>query len=175
MRKSKRPAEDDGALEKTRSKAGGKRARQQTHRSTDVQNNSTPTAGDDLHAEPSSQSSITRGQKRDREDVESSFDADELEPNLLDQVKKPARKRGRDNASIDHISLDPLCRGHKVGEEWDAGHVRYKVGTDGQRLRRGTVQEVRVKYQMVILLSVGHDVNKPSSSLSADRFPPSRP
>ena len=47
------------------------------------------------------------------------------------------------------VSRDPLCRGRRIGEEWEAHGVQFKVGSDGKRLRRVLVKEDRPKFNMV--------------------------
>lgn len=100
-------------------------------------------------------SAPARGQKRDREDTESVVDGS-------DAPRPPARKRGRENRSPKKspsssngseaspgVLIDALCAGHKVGDIWEAGHRRFKVGPDGRRLIAGMVRERRPKYHMV--------------------------
>jgi hypothetical protein len=50
------------------------------------------------------------------------------------------------------ISRDPLCRGRRIGEEWEAHGVLFRVGLDGQRLRRVLVKEDRPKFNMVSMI-----------------------
>ena len=47
------------------------------------------------------------------------------------------------------VSRDPLCRGRRIGEEWEAHGVQFRVGSDGKRLRRVLVKEDRPKFNMV--------------------------
>lgn len=49
------------------------------------------------------------------------------------------------------MSRDPLCRGRRIGEEWEAHGVQFRVGPDGKRLRRVLVKEDRPKFNMVSL------------------------
>ena len=49
------------------------------------------------------------------------------------------------------FSKDPLCRGRRIGEEWEAHGVQFRVGPDGKRLRRVLVKEDRPKFNMVSL------------------------
>jgi len=47
------------------------------------------------------------------------------------------------------VSSDPLCKGKKIGEEWEVSGVRYKVGPNGDRLRLSLVKKERSKFIMV--------------------------
>ncbi|KDQ64179.1 hypothetical protein JAAARDRAFT_27801 [Jaapia argillacea MUCL 33604] len=46
------------------------------------------------------------------------------------------------------VSTDKLCKGRKIGEEWETGGVTYKVGPNGQRLRQELVKKAKTKYSM---------------------------
>ncbi|KAJ8482210.1 hypothetical protein ONZ51_g5477 [Trametes cubensis] len=90
--------------------------------------------------------SLSRGQKRVR-DLDS-YDSDDSE------VERPKReplrkKRGkRSDEDITPVSNDPLCKGRRIGEEWEANGVRYKVGPNGQRLRQELVKKSRSRFPM---------------------------
>ncbi|KAI6135159.1 hypothetical protein EV401DRAFT_884946 [Pisolithus croceorrhizus] len=101
-----------------------------------------------------------RGRKRDRE-VE--FPESEGEGAVSESVKRDSqrtsKKRKEKRASPDEIRLDasaedarvskdPLCGGRKIGEEWEVGAIRYKVGDKGERLRLVLVKKARSKYHM---------------------------
>lgn len=47
------------------------------------------------------------------------------------------------------VSTDPLCQGRKIGAEWQTGNRRFKVGSDGKRLRLAPLRTRRKKYEMV--------------------------
>lgn len=49
------------------------------------------------------------------------------------------------------VSKDPLCRGRKIGEEWEVHGVKYRVGPDGERLRQALVKTARSKFNMVCM------------------------
>lgn len=99
---------------------------------------------------------IPRGQKRGRDlhtvesESESEFDQS--------SIRRSRKKRGKQTASSDDedismddapVSLDPLCKGRVIGEEWELGGTRYKVGPNGDRLRQSLVKRKRPKYPMV--------------------------
>lgn len=89
----------------------------------------------------------SRGQKRVR-DIES-LESDDSE------VERPKReftrkKRGkRSEEDIVPLSNDPLCKGRRIGEEWEANGIRFKVGPNGQRLRQELVKKSRTRFPMV--------------------------
>jgi hypothetical protein len=95
----------------------------------------------------------SRGKKRDRDDGE---------PGDQESESPPVRKRGREHTKqglakggdVEKMTeaklvVDPLCGGRKLGEEWESGGLKFKVGPDGRRLQCGTVLEKRPKYHMV--------------------------
>ncbi|KAJ8588933.1 hypothetical protein M405DRAFT_818908 [Rhizopogon salebrosus TDB-379] len=96
----------------------------------------------------------SRGNKRDRDPesptgqsvVESSYRLGER----TSKKKKRGKKVSLDEAASDVLdgSQDPLCKGRKVGEEWESNGVQYKVGNEGQRLRLTLVKKARSKYSM---------------------------
>ncbi|KAI5993644.1 hypothetical protein EDD15DRAFT_2438691 [Pisolithus albus] len=101
-----------------------------------------------------------RGRKRDRE-IE--FPESEGEGAVSEGAKRDSqrtsKKRREKRASSDEIrmdasvedarvSKDPLCGGRKIGEEWEEGAIRYKVGDKGERLRLALVRKARNKYHM---------------------------
>ena len=87
----------------------------------------------------------SRGQKRGRGiDVESDEETDR-------PLSKSARK-GRSKRDADEhedVSQDPLCKGRRIGEEWESNGIHYKVGPNGQRLRQELVKKSRSKFPMV--------------------------
>ncbi|KAH7926780.1 hypothetical protein BV22DRAFT_330112 [Leucogyrophana mollusca] len=64
--------------------------------------------------------------------------------------KKAMSEESHSDVSMDgsHVSKDPLCKGRKIGEEWEAGGVQYKVGSNGEHLRLTLVKKARNKYPM---------------------------
>ncbi|EIN10957.1 hypothetical protein PUNSTDRAFT_133018 [Punctularia strigosozonata HHB-11173 SS5] len=90
----------------------------------------------------------TRGQKRDRLASDSDSDVDMHSNDGSEQGN--LRKRGKRSSTTaseksfgneQDISNDPLCKGRKIGEEWTANGIRYKVGMNGQRLRHALVKK----------------------------------
>lgn len=99
-----------------------------------------------------------RGKKRDREveSPESEGEAGVIESasrgdQRASRRKKRASYESKADTSIEstRISKDPLCGDRKIGEEWEADGVRYKVGSNGERLRLTLVKKARNKYHMV--------------------------
>ncbi|KAI0638031.1 hypothetical protein C8Q77DRAFT_1187433 [Trametes polyzona] len=88
----------------------------------------------------------SRGQKRVR-DVEShDSDDSEVERPKWESTRK---KRGkRSNEELAPISNDPLCKGRRIGEEWEVNGARFKVGPNGQRLRQELVKKSRSRFPM---------------------------
>ena len=95
-----------------------------------------------------------RGQKRGREShaLESGSD-DEVE---LSSTRGSRKKRGKKAVAQEDSSFfeppystDPLCKGRRVGEEWEIGGTKYKVGPNGDRLQQALVKRKRPKYKMV--------------------------
>lgn len=120
--------------------------------------------------EPPSPALPVAGYKREREYAESDIGSEASRASDA----PPARKRGRERGSKprpsklresigldekeeenDELRLgddfipDPLCGGRRLGEEWESGGLKFKVGLDGRRLRKETLVEKRAKYQMV--------------------------
>ncbi|KAG2369758.1 hypothetical protein BDR07DRAFT_1388271 [Suillus spraguei] len=64
--------------------------------------------------------------------------------------KKKGGKKASSVAASDVLdgSQDPLCKGRKIGEEWELNGVQYKVGNEGERLRLTLVKKARSKYSM---------------------------
>jgi len=120
--------------------------------------------------------SIMRNQKRkarDEEDggadvAETDRDIRPMKPKVQKRVRvvsyheeqdtKPNDAEMREHEGIgkideemddEDVSSDPLCEGRRIGDEWVADGVKYKVGPDGMRLRETMLQEHRPKYKMV--------------------------
>ena len=97
-----------------------------------------------------------RGQKRGRESYTFESGSDE-------EVEFPSgsrKKRGKKVVEQEDFfeppySTDPLCKGHRVGEEWEIGGTKYKVGPNGDRLQQALVKRKRQKYKMVRVDSIG--------------------
>jgi len=95
-----------------------------------------------------------RGQKRGREShaFESGSDG-EVE---FSSTRRSRKKRGKKAVAEEDspffeppYSTDPLCKGRQVGEEWEIGGTKYKVGPNGDRLQQALVKRKRPKYKMV--------------------------
>ncbi|KAG8218501.1 hypothetical protein J3R82DRAFT_4134 [Butyriboletus roseoflavus] len=100
-----------------------------------------------------------RGQKRDRgaESPESEGEGGGSETSRRGVLRSFKKTRGKKTASDDvsetsaedsRVSKDPLCGGRRVGDEWEADGVQYKVGAKGERLRLILVKKARNKYHM---------------------------
>lgn len=95
----------------------------------------------------------TRGRKRGRE--VSSPDSDGSDS----PSQRAARhKRGKrviqaagetTDEDVGEVVVDPLCQGRAIGEEWQSGGIWYKVGPNGQRLRRANVRSRQPAFHMV--------------------------
>lgn len=101
-----------------------------------------------------------RGHKRDRgaESPESEGEGGGSETSRRPARHNAKKKRGKKAASDEvneisvedsRVSKDPLCGGRRVGDEWEADGVQYKVGDKGERLRLTLVKRVKSKYHMV--------------------------
>lgn len=107
-----------------------------------------------------------RGQKRGREShtYESGSD-EEVE---FSSTRGSRKKRGKKVVAQEDspffeppYSTDPLCKGRRVGEEWEIGGTKYKVGPNGDRLQQVLVKRKRPKYKMV---GIGFDGSLPVSN-----------
>ncbi|KAF9782740.1 hypothetical protein BJ322DRAFT_168367 [Thelephora terrestris] len=94
-----------------------------------------------------------RGQKRGRESH--AFESGSDEEVELSSTRGSRKKRGKkavaqeDPSSFEPpYSTDPLCRGRRVGEEWEICGTKYKVGPNGDRLQQALVKRKRPKYKM---------------------------
>lgn len=86
-----------------------------------------------------------RGQKRTR-DLHS-LDSDDSDS---EAPQRPSLRKKRGRRSQDEVvSNDPLCKGRRIGEEWESNGVRFKVGPNGQRLRQELVKKSRTRFPMV--------------------------
>lgn len=93
-----------------------------------------------------------RGQKRGREPHMFESGSDEE----VEFSSGSRKKRGKNVVAEDDspffeppYSTDPLCKGRRVGEEWEIGGTKYKVGPNGDRLQQALVKRRRPKYKMV--------------------------
>ena len=100
-----------------------------------------------------SPSEASRGKKRGRE-----LDAMNSDDEYSDTSSRRAarHKRGkkasaanRDNVDKDDVSLDPLCGGRYVGEQWEVNGEVFKVGPNGSRLRQTLAKQTRSRFHMV--------------------------
>lgn len=123
-----------------------------------------------------------RGRKRGRE-IESPDSADDSDSPSKRAVRQ---KRGKRNPRVDEwtssddgmVSTDPLCKGRRIGEEWQTNGVKFKVGPNGQRLRQALVKKPRSRFPMVRRIKYNPHVNitdsafetiKPKDSEHPDR------
>jgi hypothetical protein len=106
-----------------------------------------------------------RGQKRGRDVDPLGVDTDSGDM----RGRRKAFRHRPDTSDTDpsveegQISRDPLCRGRRIGEEWEAHSVQFRVGPDGKRLRRVLVKEDRPKFNMVSLSFVYHSARSHSN------------
>ncbi|KAN0132648.1 hypothetical protein V8E53_009664 [Lactarius tabidus] len=95
---------------------------------------------------------IFRGQKRGRDLDSPGVDTDYSNP----RGKGRAFRRRSTTSDTDlsaedaQMSKDPLCKGRRIGEEWEAHGVQFRVGPDGQRLRKVLIKEDRLKFNMPV-------------------------
>lgn len=98
-----------------------------------------------------------RGKKRER-DGEDEDGADAMSVDGGSERSRHARKKrgkkgeeeGEDGEEVEmDVSVDPMCGGRTIGEEWESHGLKYKVGPNGQRLRLELVKKVRTKFMMV--------------------------
>ncbi|KAG2748427.1 hypothetical protein P692DRAFT_20804942 [Suillus brevipes Sb2] len=95
----------------------------------------------------------SRGRKRDR-DPESPASEGSIGGSHQHSERTSKKKKGGKKASSVAVSdaldssQDPLCKGRKIGEEWESNGVQYKVGNEGERLRLTLVKKARSKYSM---------------------------
>ena len=93
-----------------------------------------------------------RGQKRGREShtFESGSD-EEVEVSVGSRKKRGKKVMAQEDSPFFEppYSTDPLCKGRRVGEEWEVGGTKYKVGPNGDRLQQALVKRRRPKYKMV--------------------------
>jgi hypothetical protein len=93
-----------------------------------------------------------RGQKRGREShmLESGSD-EEVEFSSGSRKKRGKKVVAQEDSPFFEppYSTDPLCKGRRVGEEWEIGGTKYKVGPNGDRLQQALVKRKRPKYKMV--------------------------
>jgi hypothetical protein len=97
----------------------------------------------------------SRGRKRDR-DADWQDSEDEEDQEWPKSRKKREKRYSEDegyqgsDVSMDgsQISRDPLCKGRRIGDEWEVSGVQYKVGLNGERLRQALVKKARSKFVM---------------------------
>ena len=95
-----------------------------------------------------------RGQKRGRDFDQSDGESEDHHRT----AGKAARRRQNESTASDgdvsmdgsQFSKDPLCRGRRIGEKWEAHGAHFKVGPSGQRLRKVLVKTGRPKFPMVM-------------------------
>ncbi|TFY72962.1 hypothetical protein EVG20_g6 [Dentipellis fragilis] len=98
---------------------------------------------------------LIRGQKRGRET--DSVESDESDDHRRSRRRTTPQPRdsvtsAESDVSMDDILLskDPLCKGRRVGDEWESHGVQFKVGPNGERLRKVLVKEDRRKFNMPV-------------------------
>ena len=175
-------AEADAADESYTSPRGKKRDRGDAASTFGGDEDSLIDDSDDMHKRNRRRRTVStrkpRGQKRGREShaFESGSDG-EVE---FSSVRGSRKKRGKKAVAQDDptsfeppYSTDPLCKGRRVGEEWEIGGTKYKVGPNGDRLQQALVKRKRPKYKMVRVDSHGlfHSLtaSHPAHRLSASR------
>lgn len=98
------------------------------------------------------QTHVPRGQKRNRDR------SDEGDGDSPDASPRKANRRKREKSSSQESSLrsdtgsisqHPQTRGRRIGEEWEANGIKYKVGPNGERLREALVTKPRPLFPMV--------------------------
>ncbi|KAI0068671.1 hypothetical protein BV25DRAFT_1986254 [Artomyces pyxidatus] len=96
---------------------------------------------------------VLRGQKRGR-DIDAS-DSESDRDDRRTRGKASRQRHGLSSISDTDVSMDdaqfshdPLCKGRRIGEEWESYGVQFKVGPNGQRLRKVLVKEDRPKFSM---------------------------
>lgn len=126
---------DDSILEDEENPRSHRRRRTASHRKTSV--------------------ATTRGQKRGRDVIDSMESDEDSEPSSRRGVRQKRGKKGSEDGYLSQddgmISQDPLCKGRRIGEEWESNGVAYKVGPNGQRLRQALVKKARSLFPMVRL------------------------
>lgn len=124
-----------------------------------------------------------RGQKRDREAESPESEGNGGGPETSRRrIQHSSKKRGKKAASLEvseisvedpRVSRDPLCSGRRVGDEWEADGVQYRVGDKGERLRLTLVRKARSKYHMVSFPSLSFTPSQ--TRRAAPGFPAPRP
>jgi hypothetical protein len=97
----------------------------------------------------------TRGKKRDRETDWHDVDGEDSDghKSRTKREKRFSEDEGYQGSDISlgdsQLSRDPLCKGRRIGDEWESSGVQYKVGHNGERLRQALVKKARSKFVMV--------------------------
>ena len=105
---------------------------------------------------------IFRGQKRGRDLDSPGVDTDYGNPRGKGRAFRRRSATSDTDLSAEDVQMskDPLCKGRRIGEEWEAHGVQFRVGPDGQRLRKVLIKEDRLKFHMVsfiyVRLTVSH-------------------
>lgn len=95
---------------------------------------------------------IFRGQKRGRDLDSPGVDTDYGNPRGKGRAFRRRSATSDTDLSAEDVqtSKDPLCKGRRIGEEWEAHGVHFRVGPDGQRLRKVLIKEGRLKFNMPV-------------------------
>ncbi|KAI0698519.1 hypothetical protein C8T65DRAFT_729190 [Cerioporus squamosus] len=88
----------------------------------------------------------SRGQKRGRDSHSHDSDDSDSEVPRRQTTRKKRGRRSQDG--VIPLSNDPLCKGRRIGEEWESNGIRFKVGPNGQRLRQELVKKSRSRFPM---------------------------
>ena len=104
---------------------------------------------------------IFRGQKRGRDLDSPGMDTDYGNPRGKGRAFRRRSATSDTDLSVEGVqtSKDPLCKGRRIGEEWEAHGVQFRVGPDGQRLRKVLIKEDRLKFNMVSFVCLRLDVS----------------
>ena len=95
---------------------------------------------------------LSRGQKRGRDSHSHDSDDSDSEVPRRGTTRKKRGRRSHDEMMP--LSNDPLCKGRRIGEEWESNGIRFKVGPNGQRLRQELVKKSRSRFPMVSIVAL---------------------
>ncbi|KAH8999069.1 hypothetical protein EDB92DRAFT_924280 [Lactarius akahatsu] len=92
------------------------------------------------------------GQKRGRDLDSPGVDTDYCNPRGKGRAFRRRSATSDTDLSAEDVqtSKDPLCKGRRIGEEWEAHGVQFRVGPDGQRLRKVLIKVDRLKFNMPV-------------------------
>ncbi|KAH9035293.1 hypothetical protein EDB84DRAFT_40591 [Lactarius hengduanensis] len=95
---------------------------------------------------------IFHGQKRGRDLDSPGVDTEYSNPRGKGRAFRRRSATSDTDLSAEDVqtSKDPLCKGRRIGEEWEAHGVQFRVGPDGQRLRKVLIKVDRLKFNMPV-------------------------